>query len=251
MRLRKRTTKVTLVAARLLAYARSQLLVVALAVGTLLAPVAQAQACKVDLALVIALDVSGSVDAKEWDLERNGTARAFLDWRVIDAVRSGVNGRIAIAVTQWSETAHLAIDWRIVDGWDSAEDLAAEIAGMPRLGNNSTWVGSAVMHALALFRDTPCAPLRLTIDLSSDGQSNGGTPPKMARAAAIDADAQINALLIQDLTEPNLEAWYQENIVTGFIILAEDFAAYADALRRKLVLEIAGARRDTTLAEVP
>lgn len=208
--------------------------------GMLVLPAQAAPMC--DLGLVLALDVSGSVDPGEWDLERDGTAHALLDDRVIAAIRSGPHGRIAIAVTQWSSDAVVAIGWRIVDGFDAAEDLAAEIAAMPRLRNASTGVGSAIEQGIAVLQDAPCRALRLAIDLSSDGRANTGDSVPQARMHAIVSDITVNALVILDGTEPGLEEWYRSEVVTpgGFALVADGFAAYAQALRAKLVLEVAG-----------
>lgn len=202
-------------------------------------PVAASERC--DVALVLALDVSGSVDPTEWDLQRRGTAQAVLSPRVASAVQSGPYGQIAVAVTQWHSEPSVAVPWVLVRGAADLAELAAGVEQIQRAGSGSTALGSAIVHAVGLFASAPCEPLRLVVDVSGDGRSNHGLDVRVARSAAAAADVTVNALVIEDRTEPGLEAYFRDDVVTGpgaFVLVAEGFGDIARALTSKLVIEV-------------
>jgi hypothetical protein len=203
-----------------------------------------AAAAGAGLALVLAVDVSASVTADSYLLQRNGIARAFENPRLVSAI-STVPGGIEALVLEWSDPDRVAVtvDWTRVAGGESAAVFVAAIRATKRSSAGLTAIGPALLAAAAAFDHTPEPAPRRIIDVSGDGMANFGLSPAAARDRILAAGITINGLAI--LTEePWLEAYYRRNVIGGpdaFVIAARDFRSFADAILRKLVQEIAGA----------
>lgn len=212
----------------------------------------------VDLALVLAVDVSGSVNEPRFALQRDGYAAAFRDPQVLSAIHSGPNDAIAVTVVQWTGPALqvVAVPWTRIADAASAEAFAAAIARAPRaLFGGGTSISGAIDTGVALLFDSPFRAERRVIDVSGDGANNRGRPAAAARDDAVRAGIGINGLPILSL-EPDLDRYYEANVIGGpgaFVVAARTYEAFADAVRRKLILEIAAARpaRDTAAAGTP
>jgi hypothetical protein len=205
---------------------------------------ARAAAQTVDLNLVLAVDVSGSVNATRYELQRNGYATAFRDPLVLQAIAAGAHQAIAVAMVQWTgpELHVIVADWTLVHDHASAEALAARFAAMPRqLFGGGTSVSGAIDFAMTLLPKSPYRSDRRVIDVSGDGANNRGRPAANARDEAVAQGAVINGLPILGL-EPDLDLWYRDNVMGGpgaFVITAQGYENFAEAVRDKLVNEIA------------
>jgi hypothetical protein len=198
----------------------------------------------VDVALVLAVDASGSIDPQEFELQRGGYAAAFRDRRVIEAIRGGRHGAIAVTYFQWSgpRLQEQIIEWTVIGDDESALIFSDRIAAEPRrVFGGGTSVSGAIDYGVALFASSGVAPLRRVIDLSGDGSNNMGRLAEYARDDAIAKGVTINALAI--LTdEPLLDRWYLQNAVGGpgsFVIASPNFESFATAILDKLIREIA------------
>jgi hypothetical protein len=201
----------------------------------------------VSTALVLLVDVSGSIDADEHNLQRSGIAHAFRDPSVIKAISNQPYGAMAVTLVEWSTTQSVVVPWTVVHDQTSAGAFADAVIRAPRSSEGATHIGDAIMYALTVFETCPCHPGRRVIDISGDGKSNGGRMPvDQARDAALELGVTINGLTILDRTEQNLVEHYREYVIGGagsFVTAANGFADFARALRHKLVLEIADATR--------
>jgi hypothetical protein len=202
-----------------------------------------ASAACAGLALVLAVDVSASVTADSYLLQRNGIARAFGDPRLVNAI-SAVPGGIEAMVLEWSDPDRIAVTvgWTRLADADSAAAFAAAVRATKRSSEGLTAIGPALLAAAAAFGDMPVPAHRRLIDISGDGMANFGLAPAGARDRIVAAGISINGLAI--LTEePWLEAYYRRNVIGGpgaFVVVARDFGSFADAILRKLVQEVAG-----------
>jgi len=196
------------------------------------------------LALVLAIDVSASVTADSYVLQHDGIARAFESQRLVDAI-SAVPGGIEVLVVEWSDpdSIKVTVDWQPVGESHSAGAFAAAVRGTNRSSNGLTAIGPALLAAAAAFDRMPDPATRRVIDISGDGMANFGLAPTAARDRIVAAGISINGLAI--LTEePWLEAYYLSNVIGGpgaFVVIAQDFGSFAEAILRKLVHEVAGA----------
>jgi hypothetical protein len=203
-----------------------------------------APAAGAGLALVLAVDVSASVTADSYLLQRDGIARAFENPRLVNAI-SALSGGIEALVLEWSDPDRIAITvgWTRLADTDSAVAFAAAIRATKRSSEGLTAIGPALLAAAAAFDHTPEPAARRIIDISGDGMANFGLPPAVARDRTVAAGISINGLAI--LTEePWLEAYYRSNVIGGpdaFVLAARDFRSFADAMLRKLVQEVADA----------
>jgi hypothetical protein len=223
-------------------------LVLALAVGV---PPAHTQAV-VDLQLVLAVDVSGSVSEERFRLQQQGYARAFRDWRVLEAIRSGGAQAIAVTMTQWTGPSQQAqvVPWMVISDEASMLALADAIERTTRqLYGGGTSISGAIDHAVTLFsaggaQDGVKGAFkggRQVIDVSGDGANNRGRPAADARDDAVQKGITINGLPILAL-EPGLDQYYQANVIGGpnaFMVVAESYETFAEAVVRKLISEIA------------
>ncbi|MGH6895728.1 MAG: DUF1194 domain-containing protein [Geminicoccaceae bacterium] len=199
----------------------------------------------VDLALVLAIDSSGSVEFAEFELQAGGIARAFRDPEVIEAIEGAAPNGIAVAVIQWSgRRQHLmVVDWTKVTDAVSAKALAAAIEATGRTLIGETAIADALRFATEQLARGPFQGARRVIDLSGDGPTNAGGDPDPVRDAAVRAGITINALAILN-ENPSLDLYYAEHVIGGpgaFIVTARDYADFAHAIRLKLLREIRGA----------
>jgi len=218
-------------------------------------PAAHAQT--VDLQLVLAADVSRSVDEGEFRLQREGYAAAFSDPRVLKAIRSGQVGRIAVCYLEWSgEWAQkLLIDWTVIADEESAGAFGDALMREPRPFAERTAIGVAIDFAVEQFKRSGHQSERRTIDVSGDGTNTNGKHPTLARDAAVAQGITLNGLVILSPepmpwnawhTHPpgGLENYFRENVAGGpgsFVLVAEDFNSFAFAIVNKLIREIAEA----------
>ena len=208
---------------------------------------AQAQTL-VDLQLVLAVDVSGSVNQSRFELQRDGYVAAFRSTRVLETIRSGPHQAIAVTMVQWTGPAlqvH-AVPWMRIADSPSAEAFAMAVDQAPRrLFGGGTSISGAIDYAVPLFEESPFRAHRRVIDVSGDGSNNRGRLVNLARDDAVAADIGINGLPILAL-EPDLDRYYEQNVIGGtgaFVIAARDYEAFADAILKKLITEIARAER--------
>jgi hypothetical protein len=225
-----------------------------LAFPALAAPAARA-AEKVDLLLVLASDVSRSVDAQKFELQRRGYGQAMSDPRVVEAIRSGSNGRIAVCFIEWSGvmSQKLVIDWTIISDADSARQFGDRILEAPRSFADRTSISAAIDFAMGHLDKSPFEAARRTIDVSGDGTNNSGRDVAAARDEALARGVTINGLVIlsdrplawnPEHTNPpgGLDNYYRQNVVGGpraFVMVAQDFNSFGQALINKLIAEVA------------
>lgn len=200
----------------------------------------------VDVALVLAPDVSGSVTEASWRLQRDGMAAAISTKKFHDVVRAGPIGRIAVSVVQWSGLAFVSMEWRVIETQADAEAVAAEISKMRRNGGGNTCMDSAVKKAMELFRQIDGSASRQVIDISGDGEHNCQDRDfSRVRQEALSSDITINGLPIVTPIEPKIESWYEKNVIGGpgaFIVTARGFDNFKEAFLKKVTTEIAEAR---------
>jgi len=217
--------------------------VCAVAVGGGAAPAAAQTG--VDLQLVLAVDVSGSVSHDRFELQKRGYAAAFRSPRVLLAIGSGKTQSIAVTMVQWTgPTLQIqVVPWTLIDSEGAMHALADAIDKTPRmLFGGGTSISGAIDHAMTLFPQARMKGARRVIDVSGDGSNNRGRPVTEARDDAVRAGATINGLPILAL-EPGLEQYYWNSVVGGpgaFVIAAQSYQTFADAVLKKLIIEISG-----------
>ena len=198
----------------------------------------------VDLQLILAVDVSGSVNQTRFELQKRGYVAAFRDARVLNAIRSGNAKAIAVTMVQWTgPTMQVQLmPWTRVKDEASVNAFADRIANAPRqLFSGGTSISGVIDHAIDLFQRSPFPAGRKVIDVSGDGANNRGRPAEAARDDAVQAGIVINGLPILEI-EPDLEEFYRRNVIGGpnaFVIAVSRFDEFGDAIIRKLILEIA------------
>ena len=199
----------------------------------------------VALELVLAVDASGSVDFGEFDLQKQGIARAFRDPEVIAALEGFAPAGVAVALVQWSGRGQqmTVIDWTLVRDRQTAQAFAATVEASGRWLLGETAIANALAFASALLERNRFAGARRTIDLSGDGPTNAGGDPDPVRDAAAAAGITINGLAIVN-EFPTLDLYFAEHVIGGpdaFLLIAKDYADFARAIRQKLLREIQGA----------
>jgi hypothetical protein len=212
---------------------------------------------QVDLELVLAIDISGSVDADEARLQREGYVNAFRDPQVIRAIRGGINGRIAVTYFEWAsyQQYKLVMDWVSVHDAASSNALAGQLAELPISRGMRTSISGAIEYAITLFERSPYEGVRRVIDISGDGPNNDGGLITIFRDRAVSRGITINGLPVFNTRAnqygfpnlPDLDLYYQGCVIGGpgsFIEVARDFADFDRAVRRKLIMEIAGLAPD-------
>ncbi len=221
-----------------------------------LTPAALAGAAEqVDLLLVLASDVSRSVDHPKFLLQREGYAAAISDPHVMDAIKSGPHQRIAICFLEWSGfgAQKLVIDWTIIDGPGAARKFGDQLLESPRSFADRTSISGGIEFATAQLARAPFEGARRTIDVSGDGTNNAGRDVKLARDETLEKGIVINGLVIlsdrpvpwnAEHTNPpgGLEKYYQDNVIGGpgaFVLVAENFQSFGRAIIKKLIAEIA------------
>lgn len=232
---------------------------IAAAVGLLFAlPLAGAKATDipVDLVLALAIDVSGSIDPDEARLQREGYIDAFRNPRVIQAIKSGPFGRIAVAYYEWAGFGHhrIIVPWTLIDSEKSAHAFAQALSENPPQTARRTAIGDAIVFGAGFVESNGFQGRRKVLDISGDGANNWGTPVTEARAMALQRGVTINGLPIMNdhpsgyvPPEPNLDLYYQNCVIGGpgaFTEVARNFDDFGRAVLRKMVLEIADIRPD-------
>jgi hypothetical protein len=209
-------------------------------------PLAPSQA--VDLNLVLAVDSSGSVDDDRFELQKDGYAKAFLNPRVLNAIKNGNEQAIAVTMVQWTgPTLHVVmVPWFVIKDQRTAQAFAAAVAAAPRqIFGGGTSVSGAIDYSVLLLNASPYHAARRVIDISGDGSNNLGRPAEQARDEAVKAGIRINGLPILAV-EPDLDMYFRQSVIGGpgaFIIPVKSYDAFADAILRKLVAEISQDQR--------
>ncbi len=202
-----------------------------------------------DLELVLLADASGSIDQREIDFQRQGYAQAITDPEVLAAIANTAYGSIAVTYVEWAINQAVVADWMRIDGPDSAAAFAAELLDKPRQAYGSNAIGAALLEGLRLMDTNDFDGWRRVIDFSGDSVRNYSGPPiAEARATVVAAGVTINALPILRPDDPGraqggLEAQYEAQIIGGlgaFVVTAENRDSFAEAVKRKLILEISG-----------
>jgi Protein of unknown function (DUF1194) len=197
----------------------------------------------IDLALVLAFDVSGSVSPRRFDLQREGYATAFASPQLIDAIRSTNRRAIAVTLVEWSGAyqQEQVIGWTLIEDEASSKAFGRAIAEVPRSFYGRTSISGAVDYCVALFQQSGFADQRRVIDISGDGSNNDGSPVTDARDKAVAIGLTINGLPILS-EESALGDYYRDNVIGGpgsFVLEVREFSDFADAVLRKLLREIA------------
>lgn len=214
---------------------------------------AAAAAEEVDLELVLLADASGSIDQAEIEFQRRGYAAAITHPDVLAAIADGLLGRIAVTYVEWGNAAsqEVVVPWTIIDGAAPAERLAHALLKTPRMAFGYNAIGSAISFGTQLIEHNTLKGLRKVIDLSADSANNwDGIPIGVARHSALAKGITINGLAILCRDDDcsgrpityDLEAAFEREIIGGpgsFVVTVEGPSEFADAVRRKLILEIA------------
>jgi hypothetical protein len=213
---------------------------------------AKESAAHVDIELILAVDVSYSMDMDELAVQREGYAQALVSKEFLQALKTGPTGKIAITYFEWAASSDqkIIIPWRVIDGPETADAVANEILKTPIRRASRTSISGAINFAMPLFEENPHRGLRRVIDISGDGPNNNGTPVTLARDTALEKGIVINGLPIM-VKEPSFSTmdienldWYYEDCVIGgpgsFVISIKDREKFKEAIRTKLVLEVAG-----------
>lgn len=223
--------------------------------------VTPAAAVPVDLELVLAVDVSRSVDPEEAKLQREGYMAALIHPRVVQAIRSGPLGKIAVTYIEWAgvETQYTVVPWTLLEDQDTAESFIAQLEAAPYNARNWTSISGAIDFAVPLFENNGYEGTRRVIDVSGDGRNNQGRPASSARDDAVAAGIVINGLPVINERmnfyrppELELDVYYRENVIGGpgaFLIVAENFGAFTGAILSKLIREIAGNTAEFDVAD--
>ena len=209
----------------------------------------------VDLELALAVDISRSIDEGEALLQRQGYIRAFRDPEVIRAIRSGVLRRIAVTYFEWAgmKLPEVVVGWTLIEDQASAFAFAETLDRIAPHAARRTSISRAIDFALPLFEGNGVEGTRRVIDVSGDGPNNWGDLVTRARDRAAATGVTVNGLPILDeggglfssFNIPDLDLYYRDCVIAGpgaFIVVAADFTDFARAIRRKLILEIAGHR---------
>ncbi len=212
-----------------------------------------ATAVDVDLALVLAVDVSRSMDRDEQVLQRDGYVAAFRHREVIQAIRAGAIGRIAVTYMEWSGPSYqrVLVPWTIVGSRDEAETFASLLEKAPMTRESGTSISGGLEAAARLFGSSGARGERQVIDVSGDGPNNRGQPVAATRDSLVRRGISINGLPIVLKTDdpfgvfniPNLDDYYKDCVIGGlgaFMVTVNAPEGFERAIRRKLVLEISG-----------
>jgi uncharacterized protein DUF1194 len=221
-------------------------------------------ASTVDLELVLAVDVSYSMDMDELAIQREGYAQAIISREFLQALKTGPTGKIAVTYFEWAASSDqkIIIPWRVIDGPETADAVANEIMKTPIRRASRTSISGAINFAMPLFDENPYHGLRRVIDISGDGPNNNGAPVTGARDAALEKGITINGLPIM-VKEPsystmdidNLDLYYEDCVIGGpgsFVVTIKDREKFKEAIRTKLLLEVADRtpeRRTVPVAE--
>jgi len=222
----------------------------------------KSDAISVDVELVLAVDVSYSMDLDELAIQREGYAQAIISKEFLQALKSLGKGRIAVTYFEWAAASDqkIIIPWRLIDGPETADAVANEILKTPIRRASRTSISGAINFAMPLFNDNPYHGARQVIDISGDGPNNNGEPVTIARDAALAKGITINGLPIM-VKEPsystmdieNLDYYYEDCVIGGpgsFVVSIKDRDKFKEAIRTKLLLEVAGRTPERKLVPV-
>jgi Protein of unknown function (DUF1194) len=212
---------------------------------------------QVDLLLVLAADVSRSVDNGKFQLQREGYAAAISDPRVLDAIKSGRIGRIGLTYIEWSGVGsqRVVIDWTTVGDAESAKGFGDRLLEAPRSFADRTSISGAIEFAMGHLARAPYESARRTIDVSGDGTNNSGRDVTLVRDEALAQGVTINGLVIlsetplawnPDHTNPpgGLDNYYRNYVIGGpgaFVLAAQNFNSFGEAIIKKMIAEVAQA----------
>jgi hypothetical protein len=215
-------------------------------------PAAAADDIEVDVELVLAVDVSRSMSPRELEIQRRGYAEALVSDAVVRAIRRGMLGRIALSYIEWAGTRSqkTIVDWTLIGSRADAEAFAAKLTAVFDPSLRRTSISGAIDTAAASFEDNGFTALRRVIDISGDGPNNHGKPVLAARQAALSKGFIINGLPLMTRDGlgsrfhlDDLDEYYRRCVIGGpaaFVIPVKQWDQFAEAVRRKLVLELAG-----------
>jgi len=231
------------------------MLLTSLLLASVLLPAAALAADDVDLLLVLAVDVSRSIDATKFQLQRDGYAAAVADPRVLEAIQSGHTGRIGLTLLEWSGVGALkvVVDWMAIGDANSAKGFGDRLLEAPRSFADRTSISGGIEFAMVQLDKTPFRATRRTIDVSGDGTNNAGRDVGLARDEAVAKGITINGLVIlsdnpmswnPDHTNPpgGLANYYRKNVIGGpnaFVMVAENFNSFGQAIIKKMIAEVA------------
>lgn len=199
----------------------------------------------VDLELILMADGSGSVDHEEFLLQRRGYARALREPRVVNAIRNGALGRIALSYVEWSGHSLQVpiVDWTVVSTAADVEAFAQQLEKQPRsLEGGGTAVGSAILYGIESLNNNLYKGTRRVIDLSGDGPDKDGIAAAYGRDQAVAQGITVNGLPILSPRRPRLDLFFIDNVIGGpgaFSIPAKGFKDFYSAILTKLIREIA------------
>jgi len=206
----------------------------------------------VDAELILAVDVSYSMDLDELAVQREGYAQALISKEFLQALKAGPNGRISVTYLEWAalNDQKVVIPWRVIDGPETADAVSAEIMKAPVRRGSRTSISGAINFAMPLFDIDPYHGFRQVIDISGDGPNNNGGPVTTARDAALGKGIVINGLPIM-VKKPsystvdidNLDYYYEDCVIGGpssFVVPIKDREQFKEAIRTKLLLEVSG-----------
>lgn len=226
-------------------------LVTGLLFAGLVAATPDARAEPVDVELILAVDVSLSMSPDELAIQRDGYAAALKHEEVVRAITDGVHGRIAVAYVEWagSTVQHVIVPWTIIAGSEDAATVADKLTMNPANSARRTSISGALMFAADLFAESPYKGMKRVVDISGDGPNNQGPLVSKARDALVEQGITINGLplmtqggSISVYDVANLDLYYQHCVIGGpgaFMIPVNDWSQFPEAVRRKLVLELA------------
>jgi len=216
----------------------------------------------VDVELVLATDISYSMDMDELAIQREGYAQAIVSKEFLQALKALPNGKIAITYFEWAASSDqkIIIPWRLIDGPETADAVASEILKTPIRRASRTSISGAIYFAMPLFEQNPYHGIRRVIDISGDGPNNNGAPVLGARDEALSKGIVINGLPIM-VKEPSYSTmdidnldWYYEDCVIGgpgsFVVSIKDREKFKEAIRTKLLLEVAGREPERRIVPV-
>jgi hypothetical protein len=214
---------------------------------------------EVDLALVIAVDISYSMDMDELALQREGFANAFRDAQVHDAIRRGMLGKIAVVYFEWAGAwdQRVVVPWTVLDGSDSAGSFADKVAAQPVRRAQRTSVSGAIDFGTNLLAQSGVEATRRVIDISGDGPNNQGRPVMAARGDALAQGITINGLPVMlkapgYLDIPALDVYYRDCVIGGqgaFVVPVREREQFPNAIKTKILLEIAGLTPPVSLVQ--